>query len=130
MRIRHEHMRFRPKLSLLRECRVFVCKRESVHAPSFRIRINLRRFDKSAADLEPLASANADHIVRNARFCGSAATLLVYRCVPIARDLAVLETVVAKFFGQWFIELAFFSPSLSRNARFFNGESRGLASDP
>jgi len=68
--------------------------------------------------LEPLAKANANYFVRNAPLCAATATLLVYRSASFARDLAELETVVAKFFCEWFVELAFLTLSLSRSARF------------
>jgi hypothetical protein len=82
----------------------------------FAARIDLSWRDKSAADLESIASANADYLETNSRIATAVPTLRVNHTVPFAGDLAIIETVAPKFFRQWLVETAFFTPTLNRSA--------------
>src|SRR5438067_1617675 len=62
--------------------------RESVHAPSVRARINLRRFNKPAVDLKSLPAADANYLITNARIGASAPRLLVNFSRTVSGPLA------------------------------------------
>src|SRR5678816_1055104 len=79
---------------------VAVSERETVHAPGFRIWINLGRSYESVPDLKALAVANANNFIRRTGFSAARPSLLVNRRVPFAGDLAILESAAAKFLCQ------------------------------
>src|SRR6266496_4987052 len=100
-----------------RERPIFVGVCEAVHAPSFRLWIDISWFHKSAADLKSLASANPNHFVGDA-ILTAVPSLLVNRSVPFAGNLPVGKSVTAKLFRQGLIGMAFPTPTLSRSVRF------------
>src|SRR4029453_11066925 len=77
-----------------------VGERETVHAPGFRIWINLGRAYESVPDLKALSVANANNFIRRTGFSAARPSLLVNRRVPFAGDLSILESTAAKFLGQ------------------------------
>jgi hypothetical protein len=91
----------------LRECRVFICKREPVHAPGIRFWINLGRFYKPTVDLKTIASADANYLVTNTRLSTSGPGLFVYCSIPFAGDLPVLEPAMSEPNGNGLQECPF-----------------------
>src|SRR5262249_10527731 len=97
---------------------VFFRESEAVHAPGFRLWINLGWLNESAADLECFATANANHFVSDARILTAVPDLLVNRSVAFASELPESESIASKLFWQRLVEVAFVTPSLSRSTRF------------
>ena len=104
----------------LGEGRVFVGKCESIHSPRFRIWINLRRFDKSAADLESIAPTNANYLVTGTWFRAASPSLFVNCGIALPSDLPIVEAVPTKLLWQRPVETSFLTTSLSPGARFLS----------
>ena len=59
-----------------------------------------------------------DYLIRNAGIATAVPSLFVNCSVSLACDLPIAESIAAKFFWQWLVELPFLTTSLSRSARF------------
>src|SRR5947207_3244937 len=99
-------------LAHLRESRLFVGQRETVHTPCFRIWIDLGRRYESGGDFKSLTSADANYLVTNGWVRATIPDLFVNRRVGFASNLPVIESVMAKPCWQRLIGTAFFTTSL------------------
>jgi hypothetical protein len=104
----------------LRESRVFVGQRETVDAPGFRVWIDFGPFYKSVADLKTLTTTDANYLVAIGPGQTTIPDLLVNRCIGLASNLPVIESVTPKPCWQRLIGTAFFTPSLRRSARLWD----------
>jgi hypothetical protein len=76
----------------------------------------------SAADLKTFAPPDANYLVADAPIAATAPTLLIYRAIAFAGDLAVLKSVMPKFCWQWLVGMPFLGASRSRSARLRSRE--------